>query len=52
MNTEHIIRENYDLVWRNFLQLEIKRSCEAVKLLRSANSYLVLHLFIQYSVII
>ena len=42
MNTEIIIRENYDLVWRNFLQLEIKRSCEAVKLLGSANSYLVL----------
>ncbi len=42
MNTKIIIRENYDLVWRNFLQLEIKRSCEAVKLLGSANSYLVL----------
>ena len=41
-NTENILKENYDLIWKKFLQLEIKRSCEAVKLAGSANLYLIL----------
>ena len=49
MKTEIIIRDNYDLVWKNFLQLEIKRSCEAVKLLGNANTYLVLQVVVWHN---
>ena len=41
-NTENILKENYDLIWKKFLQLEIKRSSEAIKLVGSANLYLIL----------
>ena len=37
-----ILENNYELIWREFLELQIKRSAEAVKLVGNANSYLVL----------
>ncbi|MBF95742.1 MAG: hypothetical protein CFH34_00896 [Alphaproteobacteria bacterium MarineAlpha9_Bin4] len=39
---ENNFKNNYDLIWKNFLQLEINRSYEAIKLLGNANAYLVL----------
>tara|TARA_B100000073_G_scaffold318945_1_gene297458 strand:- start:330 stop:818 length:489 start_codon:yes stop_codon:yes gene_type:complete len=37
-----LLENNYSTIWREFLELQIKRSCEAVKIFGSANSYLVL----------
>ena len=42
MSTKSILEDNYALIWRVFLELQIQRSCDAVKLFGSANSYLVL----------
>ncbi len=42
MDTKNILEQNYSLIWREFLQLQIQRSCDAVKLFGSSNSYLVI----------
>ena len=42
MTAKNTLEDNYALIWREFLELQIQRSCDAVKLFGSANSYLVL----------
>lgn len=42
MDTKEILEANYAPIWREFLELNIQRSCDAVQMTGSANSYLVL----------
>ena len=42
IDKRNLLENNYASIWREFLELQIQRSCDAVKLFGSANSYLVL----------
>ena len=52
MTVKNILEENYSLIWREFLELQIQRSCDAVKLFGSANSYLVLQVIAWHNFLI
>ena len=47
-----VLEDNYELIWKEFLELQIKRSCEAVKLFGNANSYLVLQVIAWHNFLI
>ena len=42
MTTKDTLEDNYTSIWREFLELNIQRSYDAVQMTGSANSYLVL----------
>ena len=49
---KEILENNYNLIWKDFLELQIKRSSEAVKLVGNANSYLVLQVIAWHNFLI
>ena len=52
MNIKSTLEDNYALIWREFLELQIQRSSDAVKLFGSANSYLVLQVIAWHNFLI
>ena len=52
MNIKSKLEDNYALIWREFLELQIQRSSDAVKLFGSANSYLVLQVIAWHNFLI
>ena len=52
MNIKSTLEDNYSLIWREFLELQIQRSSDAVKLFGNANSYLVLQVIAWHNFLI
>ena len=52
MTIKKKLEENYALIWREFLELQIQRSCDAVKLFGSANTYLVIQVIAWHNFLI
>ena len=52
MTIKNKLEANYSLIWREFLELQIKRSSDAVKLFGSANTYLVMQVIAWHNFLI
>ncbi len=52
MNTKETLEANYASIWREFLELNIQRSHDAVLMTGSANSYLVLQVIAWHNFLI
>ena len=52
MTIKNKLEANYSLIWREFLELQIQRSCDAVKLFGSANTYLVIQVIAWHNFLI
>jgi len=52
MTIKNKLEANYSLIWREFLELQIQRSCDAVKLFGSANTYLVMQVIAWHNFLI
>ena len=52
MNTKETLEANYAPIWREFLELNIQRSHDAVQMTGSANSYLVLQVIAWHNLLI
>ena len=52
MNTKETLEANYAPIWREFLELNIQRSHDAVQMTGSANSYLVLQVIAWHNFLI
>ena len=52
MTTKETLEANYAPIWREFLELNIQRSHDAVQMTGSANSYLVLQVIAWHNFLI
>ena len=52
MTIKNKLEANYSLIWREFLELQIQRSCDAVKLFGNANTYLVIQVIAWHNFLI
>ena len=52
MTIKNKLEANYSLIWREFLELQIQRSSDAVKLFGNANTYLVIQVIAWHNFLI